>query len=132
MYTYTDASDVYHSTIFSDSPPASSLGGWGDPSRDYSISTGGFSSHHVSYPVPHTLRRNFTLQPYLNFGGPFFPDLELEANATFTTEEVSKMVTGFEGDFKGFQKYFESFQVGWVILQNMDRLTTKKHLGSSW
>ena len=33
------------------------------------------------------------------------------ANVSFTNKEVKKMVNGFTGDFKGFQKYFEAANV---------------------
>ena len=107
----SDASDLYGSTFFKDSNPKSGLGGWGDPANDFQVPTGGFSNFHTSYPSAHTLRRNFTLRPYLNSDSPFFPDPELMANTTFTKAEVHKMVEGFDGDYKGFQKYFERFPV---------------------
>jgi hypothetical protein len=47
----------------------------------------------------------------MNLDSPFIPDPELMANISFTKAEVSKMIEGFEGDFKGFQKYFEGFGV---------------------
>jgi hypothetical protein len=42
---------------------------------------------------------------------PFISNPAELANTSFTKEEVSKMVEGFEGDFKGFQKYFEALGV---------------------
>ena len=108
----SDAANVYGSTLFADSDSISSLGGWGDPSHDYEVPTGGLSNFHLSYPSSHTLRRNFTLQPYLHIGIPFFTQPELEANTSFTIEEVNKIVGGFKGDFKGFQTYFERWEVG--------------------
>jgi hypothetical protein len=107
----SDAADVYSSTFFADSDPISGLGGWGDPSHDFEVPSGGLSNFHLSYPSAHTLRRNFTLRPYLNIDSAFFPDPELMANTSFTKAEVTKMVGGFEGNFKGFQKYFEGFTV---------------------
>jgi tyrosinase len=107
----SDAPDLYGSPFFKDSNLKSGLGGWGDPANDFQVPTGGFSKFHTSYPSAHTLRRNFTLRPYLNFDSPFFPDPELMANTTFTKAEVHKMVEGFDGDYKGFQKYFERFPV---------------------
>jgi len=106
-----DAADLYGSTFFADDDPHSGLGGWGDPSHDFQVPTGGFSDFHVSYPSPHTLRRNFTLRPFESFKGvPLFSNSDLMANISFTKAEVDKMVGGFEGDFKGFQQYFETFQ----------------------
>jgi tyrosinase len=107
----SDAADVYGSTLFVDLDPTSGLGGWGDPSHDYEVPTGGFSNFHLSYPSSHTLRRNFTLQPYLNTGNQFFMQPKLEANTSFTIAEVNKLVGGFKGDFKGFQTYFERWEV---------------------
>ncbi|KAJ6626038.1 Di-copper centre-containing protein [Mycena sp. CBHHK59/15] len=110
-----DYADVYDSDLFKDSDPVSGLGGWGDPANDISVPDGGFSntsSFRLSYPSPHTLRRNFTLQPFLDFplAGFLSPaQQQLDANATFTPAERDKLVNGFVGDYKGFQKYFEGF-----------------------
>ncbi|KAJ6576032.1 Di-copper centre-containing protein [Mycena vulgaris] len=110
-----DSKDVHGSTLFDDSDPASGLGGWGDPSNDVRVPDGGFSNvseFRLTYPSPHTLRRNFTLQPFLNFPLAGFmtdADEQLDGNATFTPAEHDKLVNGFVGDFVGFQKYFEGF-----------------------
>ncbi|KAJ7182211.1 Di-copper centre-containing protein [Mycena crocata] len=110
-----DSGGVFTSDMFDDSDPESGLGGWGDPANDVRVPDGAFSntsSFRLSYPSPHPLRRNFTLQPFLNFPLAGFlseADEELYANATFTPAERDKMVNGFVGDFKGFQKYFEGF-----------------------
>jgi len=104
-----DAGDVYGSTFFEDHDPKSGLGGWGDPSHDFEVPTGGFSKFHLSYPSAHTLRRNFTLRPYAGGNSPFVPDPDVMANISFTKAEVHKMINGFENDFKGFQTYFEGF-----------------------
>ncbi|TFY74831.1 hypothetical protein EWM64_g9182 [Hericium alpestre] len=109
---YTGASPYWNWT--QDPDPASGLGGWGDPARDFAVPDGGFSNLHLSYPVPHTLRRNFTLQPFLALDtpaiAPFVPDPAMLANSTFTASEVEKMVGGFVGDFVGFQQYFEQYE----------------------
>ncbi|KAJ7302690.1 Di-copper centre-containing protein [Mycena albidolilacea] len=108
-----DASNVYESTLLKDASPVHGLGGWGDPNNDYRVPDGAFSSSssfRLSYPSPHTIRRNFTLQPYMNFPLPgFITDPLLEANATFTKGEIDKLTNGFVGDFKRFQTYFEAF-----------------------
>jgi len=106
-----DAPDVYGSSFFKDFDPKSGLGGWGDPARDFAVPNGGFSDFRLSYPSSHIVRRNFTLQPYLGSTSGFVPNPEVLANDTFSKAEVSKMVEGFEGDFKGFQAYFEAFGV---------------------
>ncbi|KAJ7691048.1 Di-copper centre-containing protein [Mycena rosella] len=109
-----DSADVHDSPIF-DADPESGLGGWGDPANDFRVPNGAFSNtsdFHLTYPSPHTLRRNYTLQPLLNFPLPGFltaADEQLDGNATFTPAERDKLVNGFVGDFKGFQSYFESF-----------------------
>ncbi|KAJ7865547.1 Di-copper centre-containing protein [Mycena leptocephala] len=105
-----DSSNFYESTLLKDASPVHGLGGWGDPQNDYRVPDGAFSSFHLSYPSPHTVRRNFTLRPYLNFPDlSFITDPLLEANATFTKAEIQKLTNGFVGDFKGFQTYFEAF-----------------------
>lgn len=113
---HPDAPDFFEASMFKDSDPESGLGGWGDSAVDYSVPDGGFSSSssfRLSYPSPHTLRRNFTLRPWLNPPTPpgFITDPTLPANATFTKQEIDKLITGFKGDYKGFQAQFESFQV---------------------
>ncbi|KAK7473086.1 hypothetical protein VKT23_001186 [Stygiomarasmius scandens] len=104
----SDASDVYGSSIF-DPNPKNGLGGWGNLSNDVEVYDGGFADFKLSYPVPHQLRRNFTLQPYIGLPSDYFPDPEIYANETFTQSEVDYMINNFVGDYKGFQKYFESF-----------------------
>jgi tyrosinase len=108
--------NFFNSSIF-DPSPTSGFGGDGDPNNDYQISDGGFSNEHRAYPVPNKIRRNFTLQAWKGLLSPFadqVPDPTLDpnkyANTTFDEEEVSKLVNGFEGDFRGFQVYFEAFQ----------------------
>jgi tyrosinase len=104
--------------MFKDSNPVSGLGGWGDPANDVRVPDGAFSNRsnfRLTYPSPHTLRRNWTIQPFLNFplvGFMSDADEHLDANATFTPAERDKLVNGFVGDFVGFQKYFEGFNVG--------------------
>ena len=110
-----DTADVYHATIFSDSD-YDGLGSWGDPSNDYRIYSGALKDMRVAYPVPHNLRRNFTLQPFLGGGGPPSnpnsppaPDPSLMVNATFTSEVVNLTVSSFTGDYIQFQAHVESF-----------------------
>lgn len=104
-----DASDFEHGTIFQESDREIGLGGWGDPSKDFSVTDGAFYDFTLSYPSPHILRRNFTLQPYIGFGDQeIFTDPAKYANTSFTFSEMRKLTTGYEGDFKGFQKYFEA------------------------
>ena len=45
-----------------DPGPVSGLGcGWGDPNADFIVPCGPFRNSHLSHPLPHTVRRNFTL-----------------------------------------------------------------------
>ncbi|KAI0745848.1 Di-copper centre-containing protein [Earliella scabrosa] len=106
-----DAHDVEHSPILRDTDPVSGAGGWGDPAHDFQLQVGGFRTLEVAYPVPHVVRRNFTLQPFLPFAGvPLFPNASLYANESFTPGEVRKMVRWAPGDFVGFQAYMERTQ----------------------
>ena len=112
----TDASDFEHATMFSDPNQISGLGGWGDPSKDLAVPNGAFSDFHVSYPSPHILRRNFTLQPFLPLSFlDVFPEPAKLANTSFTYDEIARLIAGYTGDFKGFQKYFEFTEVIYVL-----------------
>ena len=112
----TDASDVFGSPFFKDSDPESGLGGWGDLNQDIEVQDGGFSvnsSFRLSYPSPHPLRRNFTLQPYLNVGPPkaqFIQDPAVYANSSLTYSVIDSIINGYVGDFRGFQTAMEAFQ----------------------
>ncbi|KAH8978459.1 Di-copper centre-containing protein [Lactarius akahatsu] len=97
-----DAPDYFESSFWKDSDPQSGLGGWGNPKADYSVPDGGFRNLHLSYPSPHTVRRDFTLQP--------FGDLPLkEANSSFLAPEIEKLLETPAGDYKSFQAAFEAF-----------------------
>ncbi|KAL7281743.1 hypothetical protein ACG7TL_005061 [Trametes sanguinea] len=99
-----DAHDVEHSPLFEDTNPVSGLGGWGDPAHDIQVQTGGFRHLALAYPVPHGLRRNFTLQPFLPFASvPVFTAPAQYANVSFTPEKVRALVEWTPGDFVGFQ-----------------------------
>ncbi|KAF7376539.1 Di-copper centre-containing protein [Mycena sanguinolenta] len=103
-----DAGNFYESSFFKDSDPDSGLGGWGDASTGYRVLDGAFSassSFQVSYPVPHTIRRNFTLFP--SFPIPAVWNHTRPANVTFTKSVVESLIDGFVGDFKGFNGYME-------------------------
>jgi tyrosinase len=111
---FADAPDFYESSFWSDSNPESGLGGWGNPNVDFEVPDGGFSSLHLSYPSPHTLRRNFTLQPF----GSFDPALDIfftqplkEANSSFLAPVIEQLLETPAGDYKGFQEAFETFEV---------------------
>ena len=78
-----------------------------------------------AYPSPHHIRRNFTSFPFDSpevsppfAGDPAAPVVPptFQINTTITTENVNKMVDGFEGDFIGFQAYMESLAVSLTLL----------------
>ncbi|KIM95761.1 hypothetical protein OIDMADRAFT_59541 [Oidiodendron maius Zn] len=64
------------------------------------------------YPVSHGRRRNFTLQPNVNFtsAGNFFPQLYLDTNATFTPDAIDAAIACYMADDKAFQKFVGGFQ----------------------
>jgi len=117
-----DTADFYNATIWSDSD-YDGLGSWGDPKNDYEIFTGALKDMRVAYPVPHNVRRNFTLQPFLGAGpapsnssnstnsniGPPSPAPSLMVNTTFTSEVVNSTVSSFTGEYIQFQAHVEGF-----------------------
>lgn len=107
-----DSGGVFDSDFFKDADPESGLGGWGDSTKDFSVTDGAFSDFMNAYPNPHILRRNFSLQPWADLGdlSGFNPYPDEYANATFTYEAISELINGFVGDFVGFQKLFEQTQ----------------------
>lgn len=84
--------------------------------HDYTVLDGAFARLPLSYPIPHSLAREYTPYPYRNQSLPLYPNPEMAASDAFTAEEVRKMVTGFRGDFKGFQSYLEGMQVTLIVL----------------
>ncbi|OBZ67004.1 hypothetical protein A0H81_12820 [Grifola frondosa] len=104
-----DSAYVHHGTIFQEADSVSGLGGWGAPAKDFSVTDGAFTDFSISYPSPHILRRNFTLQPYfgLNAVLPIFPNEGMDANASFTLEAITALINWTPGDFVGFQFAFE-------------------------
>lgn len=110
---HVDAPDFYESSFWKDSDPKSGLGGWGDPNADFSVPDGGFNKFHISYPSPHTLRRNFTLLAFDSSFLPaqFFPEPLKEANASFSASAIETLLETSAGDYRDFQAAFESFEV---------------------
>ena len=109
----TDTSDLSGSSMFNDSDPESGLGGWGNPDNYDEVEDGGFASFKISYPYPHTLRRSFTLQPFVNVQPPlaqFYSDSTVDANLTLTYSAIASIINGTIGDYPGFQKSLEGFQ----------------------
>ena len=108
-----DAADFYHTTMFSDSPQ-DGLGSWGDPNNDFQISTGVLKDMKLAYPVPHNIRRNYTLHPYFPPGFPIptgvpAVDPTLMLNTTFTSEIVNATLNSTPGDYVTFQTTLENF-----------------------
>jgi tyrosinase len=111
-YPLVDASNFQNSPFFGDSNTQSGLGGWGNPANDYQVTTGALAGFHLSYPIPHNLRRNFTDLPWTTFPvSPSIPNPFRTATSTFTASEVSAAVNGFVGDFSGLQNFVEGRQV---------------------
>ena len=110
---HVDAPEFYESSFWKDSDPKSGLGGWGNPNADFSVPDGGFHNFPLSYPSPHTLRRNFTLLAFNSSFLPaqFFPDPLKEANASFSASVVEALLETSAGDYRNFQAPFETFEV---------------------
>jgi len=106
-----DAPDFFESSFWKDSDPVSGLGGWGDPNADFSVPDGGFRTFQISYPSPHTLRRNFTLLPWKDLAFPLVTDPLRISNTTFPASVIEALLETPAGDFKGFQTAFESLEV---------------------
>jgi tyrosinase len=109
-----DTADFYNATIWSDSD-YDGLGSWGDPNNDYDIFTGALKDMRIAYPVPHNLRRKYSLlaseagfPPYPS-NGPANPDPSLMTNTTFTTDVVNYTVSSFTGEYIKFQAFVESW-----------------------
>ena len=108
-YGRIDAPDFFESPFWKDSDPVSGLGGWGDPNADFSVPDGGFHSFHLSYPSPHILRRNFTLRPF--DVSPLMTKPQKIGNSSFSASVVKALLNTPAGDYKGFQKVLETFEV---------------------
>ena len=85
----------------------------GDPNNDNQISTGAFKNLQLAYPVPHRIRRNFLLQPFLTLPVPDIKDgpvidPELLINTTFTYEAVDALVNSHVGDYIHFHGALEA------------------------
>ena len=102
----------------------SGLGGWGDPNNDFRVPDGGFHKMPLSYPVPHTVRRNFTLLSF-DFPGPnpLNNDKLKLGNTSFTASVVEAILEAPAGDFKGFQKALEAQQVRKMDICNMGQVS---------
>ncbi|KAG6901452.1 hypothetical protein C0995_011748 [Termitomyces sp. Mi166 len=140
---HPDASDFYNSSIFAEPDPESGLGGWGNPNTDARVLNGAFShtsGFRLSYPYPHTLTRNFTLRPFLDY-----PEAETwhvirdkMANVSCSPQSIEKTINGWIGDYRGFQYDLEAIQVrhkGVSPLHFVDLATDRLHTSlfiASW
>jgi tyrosinase len=89
----------------------SGLGGWGDPNDDYTVHDGGFRKFQLAYPVPHHLRRNFTLLPWKDTAFPLVTDPLKIGNTSFSASVIEALLETPAGDFKGFQTVLEAAEV---------------------
>ncbi|KAF8470979.1 Di-copper centre-containing protein [Russula ochroleuca] len=106
-----DAPDFYESLFWKDSDPVSGLGGWGDPNADFRVPDGGFHKLPLSYPSPHTVRRNFTLRSFDQpIPSPLVTDKLKMSNTSFTASVIEAILRSPAGDFKGFQKVLEAIE----------------------
>jgi tyrosinase len=102
--------DFNNSKIFSPSV-TTGFGGNGDPNKDYEVYNCAFSTDFIlAYPVPHPVRRSFTLRPWFDALPPAADPTKLALTA-ITKAEVQKLVNGFKGDFDAFQQSFAAYQV---------------------
>jgi len=86
----------------------SGLGGWGDPNDDYTVHDGGFRNFQLAYPVPHHLRRNFTLLPWKDIALPLVTDPLKIGNTSFSASVIEALLETPAGDYKGFQTVLEA------------------------
>jgi tyrosinase len=108
---HIDAPDFYESSFWKDSDPMSGLGGWGDPNDDYSVHDGGFRNLQLAYPVPHHVRRNFSLLAWKGRSFPLIIDPLKIGNTSFSASVVESLLETPAGDFRGFQTVLEAVQV---------------------
>jgi tyrosinase len=64
----------------------------------------------LAYPSPHTVRRNFTLQPFNEPFKQFTEPLKI-GNASFSASVIEALLETPPGDYKSFQTVLEAFEV---------------------
>lgn len=106
-----DAPDFYESSFWKDSDYMSGLGGWGDPNDDYTVHDGGFRDLQIAYPVPHHIRRNFSLLAWKSLSFPLIINPLKMGNTSFSASVIDSLLETPAGDFKGFQTVLEAVQV---------------------
>jgi len=81
------------------------------------VHDGGFCDLQLAYPVPHHLRRNFTLLTWKNIASPLVTDPLQIGNTSFSASVVEAILETPAGDYKGFQNVSEALQVRkWMCL----------------
>ena len=109
---WIDAPDFFESSFWKDSDHISGLGGWGDPNDDYTVNDGGFRKFRLAYPVPHGVRRNFTLHPWEDIASfPLVTDPLKIGNTSFSASVIEGLLETPAGEFKGFQTVLEAAEV---------------------
>ncbi|KAH7330593.1 Di-copper centre-containing protein [Rhizoctonia solani] len=98
----------FNTSAMWDGDSTSGLGGFGDPNNDYYLTNGGFKDMQVSYPIKHTIRRQYNPFPYLTWW--WVPRPEEAAVVGMQQSFVDAAINGYEGDFMGFQNATEKAQ----------------------
>ena len=100
----------------------SGLGGWGDPNADFAVPDGGFHNLSLSYPVPHLVRRNFSLFAFGRLPTPaIITDPLKMVNTSFTASVIEGVLKSPVGDYKGFQTVLEAPEVRKIDIDNTER-----------
>lgn len=106
-----DTEDFNHSYLLNNSDPNIGFGNFGDKERQHAVIDGAFANFSLAYPYPHVLRRQFFPYPWFDLTPPLFLNPKINVTEVITFSEIHKTITGFRGDFRGFQTYFERMQV---------------------
>jgi tyrosinase len=75
----------------------------------------------LSYPSPHTVRRNFTLQPYKDVTVPLVTDPQKIGNSSFAAAVVEVVLGTSAGEYKGFQTALEAPEVRKMDMSSIGR-----------
>jgi tyrosinase len=69
----------------------------------------------LAYPSPHTVRRNFTLQPFEVANQPLYANPNMQANSSFSASAIQAILGTSAGNYNGFQMGIETFEVrAWI------------------
>jgi tyrosinase len=89
------------------------------------VPDGGFHKLPLSYPTPHTVRRNFTLLSFdLPLPNPLNTDKLKMGNTSFTASVIDAILGTSAGDFKGFQKVLEAIEVRKMDISNVGQVSS--------